>query len=117
MASRRHILDTVQDPQASAYRYFDLNNTVVGLASFGFGLACMGTKNPQLYAFIASLFVLLTWHEGKRNLTNKMRLLRNIDHSASHPMHICRRSIVAVFGWAFIGLVATGILTSDGFSL
>lgn len=108
--------DTVRDAEAAALRYFELTNTAIGLLSFNAGLSCISTESPRMYAFITAVFALIVWDQGRRSLDRRLRMLRNIGHPIASNLYLWRRSLVALMGWAFLGLIAIGTFTTKGIS-
>ena len=109
--------NTIREAESAAIRYFELTNTAIGLLSFNAGLSCISTESPRMYAFITAVFALIVWDQGRRSLDRRLRMLKNIEHPISSSLYMWRKSAVALLGWGFLGLVATGLLTTKGFAI
>ena len=101
-------------------------NTVMGLISFNFGLACLGTKHPSRYACISIIFIFLlecTFCKNnafsqkierirkKENKTKKEEeFIKHMDKNAKNVKYWIKKLPVFLLGFIFLGLVALGII-------
>lgn len=61
----------------SLNKWCDILNSVIGIISFSFGLACLGTgKHSQCYATISLLFVLLIITSQRKLFPSELKILR-----------------------------------------
>lgn len=68
--------ETLLEIESQLESWHDFINSVLGLASFTFALACLGTPWPSQTAVFSLLFVLLMAWSGHKRFPPKLKLLR-----------------------------------------
>lgn len=108
--------------EVAAWRVF-LNNTI-GVLSFGFGLGCLGTSKPKIYALISLAFVMFLTFTGielfpvtikklreKKNKTEIEEMwLKGLEKHFFGPRVLIMGYIVYLFGFAFLSCIAAGYI-------
>lgn len=88
--------------------YVKETNQYLGLMAFTIGIACIG--KPQLYAWLALIFLPFIWQSRFAAYKHRLDALRGIDHEAMQPLSLLKRCWPALAGWLFLALVALGII-------
>lgn len=120
--------DELIEIEAEYSKWGEYLNGGIGLLSFSFGLACLGTPRPDITGFLSLAFILLFAAYGKERFPKRIKELRKRQLSGVDELTLLgfekkyfgfralfRNFTVYVAGWSFLGGVAIyGVLKNSG---
>lgn len=89
-------------------------NDVLGVLSVSLAFGALGTDAPRMYAVLGALFILAVAARQGQPYERLYRLWREVEHPFTRVRASWRFFLVFIVGWAFLGMVALGILTKHG---
>jgi hypothetical protein len=117
-------MNNTRDPQGlvtesipTARRYFNFTNTILGVAAFNAGLACISTNKPKLFGWMSLVFLIFAWLAGAGVFRKRLAILTNIGHRMAKPKAVAQAMAVALLGVIFLSSVAFGLVDANGFHL
>lgn len=90
--------------------YQSFLNEQVGLFSFTFALAALGTDSPKFYAFLSLGIVLIQWYRGARRYKTVVKIWSRRDHFFLSSWSVLVNFPVFLIGYVTLLLVLVGIL-------
>ena len=92
-------------------------NTVVGVLAFALAIEVVGMENTRLYGFLSLFFVMAVWFAvDVPYRRNRERWIADRPKWYTGAF-VVRRLLVLFLGLTALALVATGFLTTHGFTI
>ncbi|MEN3275550.1 MAG: hypothetical protein V7631_1340 [Massilia sp.] len=108
---KRKAASTTSDTEERLFNsYQAFLNDQVGLFSFTFALAALGTGSPQFYATVSLALVLITWFRGARRYKTFIKILELKRHPYLSSVSIFLHFPTFLIGYLALLLVIFGIL-------
>lgn len=117
MDYKESINKIITDNVKIASLHAEVTNTIYGLGGFSLGYGCFSTKSPQDFAALAFVFLLLLWGVSISKLNSAFEVLEAADHYAAKPIYLFKKCYPGLIGLVFLGAVASGFITTNGFNL
>lgn len=98
-------------------------NITIGLFSFNLAISCLGTKNPQLWAFISFIFIGILLGYGNKYFPKKIKELRKAELNKINKLtlkgleveyfglkNFWKHCPLYLLGFLFLALLALGVI-------
>jgi len=108
--------DLITELEAEYAKWAEYLNGGIGLLSFSFGLACLGTPRPDITGFLSLAFIMLFAMHGKNKFPERLRVVRKQKFSGISELILIgfekkyfgatalfKNFPVYLMGWFFLG--------------